>query len=363
MPEHEEGGLFILVTLCEHLNTFIFIMKTYKHLWEQFITEENFELAYKNSIKGKKHQRQVREFMQNEKEKLAKVRQLCLDGNFHTSKYKEKIIYEPKQRTIYKLPYCPDRIVQHAIMNVLKPIITNLLIENTYACIEGRGQLKASLKCSEYVRKYQYCLKCDIRKFYPSINQNILSGKLHRIIKDDKFMALLDDIIFSFEGGYNCPIGNYCSQWFGNYYLSFLDNYVLHTLKCGAYERYCDDFMLFSNDKAYLQDCKKKIEIFLRNELELEFSKAEVFDVKQGVDFCGYRHFGKYVLVRKSTAKRMKRRMKKISLQLADGNYKESRVKGQLASANGILKHACSYNFRQSLDMEELAERLDIVST
>ena len=94
-------------------------------------------------------------------------------------------------------------------------------------------------------------------------------------------MEILNDIIFSFEGGYNCPIGNYCSQWFGNYYLSFLDNFVLHKLKCKAYLRFCDDFLLFSNDKSYLQDCKRKIKEFINTKLDLDYSKAEVFDTKQ----------------------------------------------------------------------------------
>ena len=101
-----------------------------------------------------------------EAENLEKVRQLVIRGEFHTSEYKSKIIYEPKKRVIYKLPFCPDRIVQHAVMNILKPILINLFIENTYACIEGRGQMRASRKCSEYVRKYKYCLKCDISRFY-----------------------------------------------------------------------------------------------------------------------------------------------------------------------------------------------------
>lgn len=334
-------------------------MKTYRHLWEQLITEENFELACRKSQKRKRNQRQIRNFNRNREQNLEAVRQLVLQGKFHTSPYRERMIYEPKKRIIYKLPYCPDRIVQHAIMNVLEPILRNLMIENTYACIEGRGQIMASRKCSEYVRKYRYCLKCDIRKFYPSINQKILSGKLHRIIRDEKFMAVVDDVIFSFPGGTNCPIGNYMSQWCGNYYLSFLDNYVLHTLKPGGYERYCDDFMLFSNDKKQLNECRDRIAEFLKRELELEFSSAEIFDVKQGVDFCGYRHFGKYVLLRKSTAKRLKGRYRKIERQLEQGGYPEEKLIGQAASGNGLMRHACAYHLRQSIHHDEIWEQLN----
>lgn len=322
-------------------------MKSYNHLWEDFVNKENFESAYKNSIKGKGRQRQVVEFKKNKEENLEKVRQLVISGKFRTSKYREMKIFEPKERIIYKLPYAPDRIVQHAVMNVLKPVLTNLFIKETYACIEGRGQHKASLKCSEYVRKNEWCLKCDIRKFYPSINQRILSEKLHRIIKDEKFMAILDDIIFSFGGGYNCPIGNYCSQWFGNYYLSFLDNFVKHELKCKCYERFCDDFLLFSNDKAFLSGCRIRIKDFIEKELDLKFSKCDLFRTKQGVDFCGYRHFRKYVLLRKSTAKRIKKRFARIARNKS--RLAPEYVQGMTASAYGWLKHCCSYNFWRKL--------------
>lgn len=312
-------------------------MKTYNNLWDKFISEDNFRLAYKNATKGKKWQKGVKLFMQDEENNLKNIIQLVASSSFHTSKYTEMTIYEPKERIIYKLPFAPDRIVQHAVMNILKPILLNKFIENSYACIEGRGQHKASIKCSEFVRRNTYALKCDIRKFYPSINQNILSNMLHRFIADDKFMTVLDDIIFSYPGGYNCPIGNYCSQWFGNFYLTPLDNFIKHELKIKDYLRYCDDFILFSNDKKYLNECRIKINKFLKI-YSLQFSKSDLFKTKQGVDFCGYRHFGKYVLLRKSTAKRMRRNIKR---------YNEQGV----ASIKGWLRWCCSYNLRKSLNM------------
>lgn len=322
-------------------------MKTYKNLWEKFISKENFELAYKNSIKNKSKQRQIKIFKEDVETNLENVRHLVINGNFHTARYKKKKIYEPKERIIYKLPYNPDRIVQHAVVNILKPILTNKFIQNSFACIEGRGQLKASQRCAEYVRRNKYCLKCDIHHFYPSINQHILSSMLHKIIKDERFMVVVDDIIFSFPGGYNCPIGNFCSMWFGNFYITPLDNYVLHELKCSDYLRYNDDFLLFSNDKDFLIYCKENIKIFIKDKLELEYSKCDLFDTKQGVDFCGYRHFKKYVLIRKRTAKRMKRRLKDLH-----GTY--DHMLGQIASANGIMKHSNSHNLRIKTNIDNL---------
>lgn len=324
-------------------------MKSYSNLWEKFVSKENFELAYKNAIKGKSKQKQVQEFKKNKEANLETIRQLVISGRFHTSKYRQMIIYEPKERIIYKLPFAPDRIVQHAIMNILKPIMQNLFIADTYACIEGRGQHKASRRCSEFVRRNSYCVQGDCRKFYPSIDHKILSDMLHRIIKDDRFMAILDDIIFSFEGGKNCPIGNYCSQWFGNFYLSKLDNFVKHELKIKDYERFCDDFLMFGNDKKYLNYCMERVRKFLLEELLLECSKLELFKTKQGVDFCGYRHFGKYVLLRKSTAKRDK---KKIRAYIEHpGKYTEEFIAQSKASMLGSMKHCCSYNLQESLGL------------
>lgn len=322
-------------------------MKSYSNLWEKFVSKENFELALKNACKKKNKQRQVKEFKMNKDSNLESIRQLVISGNFHTGKYKAQKIYEPKERIIYKLPFAPDRIVQHAVMNILKPILMRKMIKNIYACIEGRGQHKASIKCSEYVRRNKYCLKGDCRKFYPSIDQKILSEMLRKIIKDKRFMALVDNIIFSFPGGKNCPIGNYCSQWFGNFYLTKLDNYVKHTLKVRDYERFCDDFLLYGNNKAKLRKNASLIREFLREELLLECSQLELFSIRQGVDFCGYRHFGKYVLLRKSTAKRMKKRYKSF---LTNKSLSEEYIRSSKASMKGWLKWCCSYNFTKSLE-------------
>ena len=169
---------------------------------------------------------------------------------------------------------------------------------------------------------------------------------INRIIKDKRFMAVIDEIVHSFPGETNVPIGNYTSQWLGNFYLTPIDNFVKHSLRIGAYVRYCDDFLLFSNDKAKLGKAKGLIEKELER-LKLEYSKAEVFGVRQGVDFCGYRHFKRYVLLRKSTASRLKRRAAFYERNKRDAN--EAVLAGSFASANGLLRHCCSFNLRKSL--------------
>ena len=329
-------------------------MKRYGNLWQQIITKENFELAEKRAKKRKGSRRDVIAFEKNLEKNLEEVRQLVVTKKFHTSPYKSRKIYEPKERVIYILPYTPDRIVQHAIMNILVPIMEKLFIADSYACIANRGQTKASLRTMEAVRRNTYCLKCDIHHFYPSINQSILSNMYHNKFKDKDFLEIIDDIIFSFPGGYNCPIGNYTSQWSGNFYLTPLDLFCKQELKIRDYIRYCDDFLLFGNDKAYLHDCRKKIEDFIGTHLELTYSKADVFNVKQGIDFCGYRHFDNYILVRKSTAKRQMKTIKRLPNLVESGKITTDNMRSIIDSTSGWLKHANAYNLKQAMKIDEI---------
>lgn len=329
-------------------------MKRFGSLWEKVIPKENFELAEKMARRGKSSRRDVQKFGENREENLEAVRRLVIEKRFHTSPYRSKVIYEPKERVIYMLPYAPDRIVQHALMNVLVPVMEKLFISDSYACVAGRGQMRASQRTMVAVRRNRYCLKCDIHHFYPSINQSILSGMYHRKFKDNDLLELMDDIIYSFPGGKNCPIGNYTSQWNGNFYLTPLDHFCKQELGIRDYIRYCDDFLLFSDDKAYLHDCRKRIEDFIWRELELTYSKADVFSVRQGIDFCGYRHFDNYILVRKSTARKQMRKLRLLPGMLRDGALTKDRMRSTIDSISGWIKHANSHNLRAAMGIEDM---------
>jgi Reverse transcriptase (RNA-dependent DNA polymerase). len=318
-------------------------------MWDALITKENFEVAQKDSRRGKSTRRQIVAFEKDLESNLEHVRQSVIDGSFHTSRYRSRAIYEPKKRTIYILPYNPDRIVQHAIANILIPYFKKIFISDSYACIEGRGQMQASLRTMQAVRRNKYCLKCDIHHFYPSIDQKVLSNLYHGKFRDEEFLRVVDDIIFSFPGGKNMPIGNYMSQWSGNFYLTPLDNFCKHELKIRDYIRYCDDFLLFGDDKAYLHDCRKRIEDFIGENLLLEYSKADVFNIKQGVDFCGYRHFDNYILIRKSTAQRQIRKINKLPLMYENGKIDKDGMRSTIDSILGWLKHAKTYNMKNAM--------------
>lgn len=291
--------------------------KRHGNLFQQIAAQENIEAAYARARKGRSLMRNVIKFDEHLADNIAAIRMQLLTRQFTTSRYKKKIIHEPKTREIFVLPFSPDRIVQHAITVIMAPIWDKLMIYDSYACRPGKGQHAGSRRAMEFVRKYRYCLQCDVAKFYPSIDQEILSRIVHKKIKCSGALWLLDDIIFSYPGGKNVPIGNYTSQWFGNLYLNELDQFIKNECKVRGYLRYCDDFCLFYESKAFLRDMKQRIEQFLFEKLQLRYSYAEVFPVSQGVDFLGYRHFKKKILLRRSTASRVKARLKGLPERIA----------------------------------------------
>jgi retron-type reverse transcriptase len=160
----------------------------------------------------------------------SEIRKMLINGEFHTSEYKIHTIYEPKKRDIYVLPFYPDRIVHHCVMNILEPIFDSWFINDSYCCRTGKGSIAASDKCSKYVNNFKFCVQYDIKHYFPSINHDILINIIERKIKDNKLLDLLSDIIYSIDGPTNLPIGNHTSQWFGNLYLNELDQFVMHNL-------------------------------------------------------------------------------------------------------------------------------------
>ena len=321
-------------------------MKRRNNLFDQIVDIDNLRLAYQKAKKGKSKKASVIKFSQNIEENLLKIQESLVNKTFTTSHYTIKNVYEPKERLIHVLPFAPDRIVQHAIMNVLEPIWDKLFISDSYACRIGKGIHKGSHKTMEFVRRYKYCLKCDVSKFYPSINHNILYKIICKKIKCKDTLELLKDIVYSTDG---VPIGNYTSQWFGNLYLNELDFFVKQTHKIKAYIRYCDDFLLFHNNKSYLRDLSIKIQNFIWANLRLILSKCDLFPVSRGVDFLGYRHFKNYILLRKSTVKRVKKRLQKLPAQLHEGKRLFDSCVSSIASTLGWMQHGNCFNLQQRI--------------
>lgn len=329
-------------------------MKRHGNLWDKITELDNIYLAYKKARKGKSWQNTISRFDDDLDENIFNIRDALIEKTFTTSPYTEKMIYEPKQRIIYKLPFNPDRVVQHALMNVLEPVWSGLFIHDSYACRTGKGIHAASRRTMDFIRVAghgAYCLKMDISKFYPSIDHDTLFGIVRRKIKCPDTLWLLEDIIYSIPGGKNVPIGNYTSQWLGNLYMNELDQFLKHEMKIRYYIRYCDDFVLLHQDKRFLRLVAEEIERFLAERLDLSLSKNDIFPVQQGIDFLGYRHFPNHILVRKSTAKRIKHRMQELPRKLARGEISLDQYRSSIASTEGWLLWANSHNFKQSLGL------------
>lgn len=321
-------------------------MKRFNNLYETIFSLDNLRLADKNARKGKSHQYGVRFFDRNKEQNLLLLQQMLIDKSFETSKYHTFTIHDSgKEREIYRLPYFPDRIVHHAIMQVVQPIWLSTFTTDTYSCIEGRGihqavkKLKTTLKNTSETK---YCLKLDIKKYYPSVNHDILKQIIRKKIKDADLLTLLDKIIDSAPG---LPIGNYLSQYFANLYLAYLDHYCKENLHVKYYFRYADDIVILHHDKEHLHSLLKKIDTYLSEKLNLVVkSNYQVFPVDiRGIDFLGYVFRHTHILLRKGIKQRFARMMKKH----ADNPEKKA---ASYASYKGWAEHCNSRNLIKKLN-------------
>lgn len=315
-------------------------MKRIGNLFDKIASIENLKYADAKARKGKLKSYGVKRHDKRRNENIQKLHRMLIEGKYRTSEYETFMVYEPKEREIFRLPYYPDRIVHHAVMNYLEPIFVSTFTADTYSCIKGRGIHSCADKLKSVLKKdhegTKYCLKLDIKKFYPSIDHDILKSLLRKKLKDHRLLALLDEIIDSAEG---VPIGNYLSQYFANFYLTYFDHWIKEVMKVKYYFRYADDLVFLAPDKAYLHELLGQIREYLRTNLKLEIkSNYQVFPVSsRGIDFVGYRFYHTHTLLRKRIKQRFARAVKR-------GNTEQS-----IASYMGWAVHCDSRNLIKSL--------------
>ena len=318
-------------------------MKRINNLFEKICTKDNIEYADDKASNNKRLRKDIIKHNEHRKEDNKKLLNDLITLNYHTSVYTTFKIYEPKERLIFKLPYYPDRITHHAIMNVMEPIWVNTFISHTYSCIKERGitKLNRDLKeCLENnIETTKYCLKLDIKKFYPSINHEILFEIIKRKVKDKKLLILLKGIIESSDG---VPIGNYLSQFFANLYLTYFDHWLKEEVKCKFYFRYADDIVILGKTKEELRKILILIKIYLHQVLKLELKgNYQIFDVeKRGIDFVGYKFYHTHILLRKS----IKKNMMKLVYSYANRNIDKKYFEIHFRSYFGWCKYCNSKN-------------------
>lgn len=333
-------------------NINFFIIKRLNHLIEQITSKNNIKEADDKARLGKKSKKAIAWHDKHRDEHIVTLSHLLKAGTYKTSSYTKSRIFEPKKRILFKLPYYPDRITHHAILNILEPIWTKIFIKNTYACIKGRGihQLEKDLQRDLLLYSPKYCLKLDIRKFYPSINQNILKVLIRKKIKDKVLLKILDEIISSTETG--VPIGNYLSQFFANLYLAYFDHWAKEVLKCKFYYRYADDITILGNDKEELWTIFNKIKLYMSENLDLVIKdNYQIFPIdNRGIDFVGYKFYTNHVLLRKS----IKRKVEKLENKYISHKIPKSLFLIHMQSYFGWLKFCNSKNLLHDLQSKTL---------
>ncbi|MGL5961879.1 MAG: reverse transcriptase domain-containing protein, partial [Cetobacterium sp.] len=261
----------------------------------------------KKAKKGKSHYTAVKEVEADLENKLTELQTMLKNHTYTLTEkdYKHEIINDNgKERDLYKLPYFPHRVVQWAIMNVAENAFMSHFIKHTYASLKGRGIHKAKRDVEDALKKdpegTKYCLKLDIKKFYPNINNNILMELLKKRFKDKELLDLFEMIVFS-RGEKGQPIGSLLSQYLGNYYLSEFDHHCKEKGKLKHYFRYCDDIVILLDDKERLHRIKKYFDGYFKTKLDLEIKgNWQIFPTRtRGIDFVGYRFFGDKTIVRK----------------------------------------------------------------
>lgn len=292
-------------------------MKRINNLFEKIISIDNLEQADKKARKGKAKNIEIMQHDLNRDENLRLLHEQLKNHTFVCSKYDTYKIYEPKERVISKLPYYPDRILHHAIINVMEPIWLSVFTHNTYSCIKGRGIDGCAKRVEKIIRSYKgrplYCLKIDIRKFYPSTDHAVMKSIVRRKLKDKDLLWLLDLVIDSTDG---LPIGNYTSQFLANLQLAYFMHWVnerLH-LEIGVSEpidstEYADDITFFSDSKKTLHKVRIAVQSYFEKMLHLHLKPNwQVFPIAKNredtsgraLDYVGYKFYREQKLLRKS---------------------------------------------------------------
>jgi RNA-directed DNA polymerase len=308
------------------------------HKFEEIISIENLLEAWKEFERGKKNKKDVQIFQMRLMDNIFSLHNDLLNHTYNHGGYQAFKINDPKPRDIHKASV-RDRLLHHAIYRILYPFFDKTFVSDSYSCRNNKGTHKAinrfrdfAYKVSKNNTKTCWILKCDIRKFFANIDHKILVTILKEYIPDENIIWLLGNVIESFDSnkpGVGLPLGNLTSQLFVNIYMNKFDHIAKHKLKAKHYIRYADDFVIFSEDKKWLEKQITKIRDFLNNELKLELNpdKISIETLFLGVDFLGWINFNDHRILRTKTKRRMMKRIKK--------NPKSKTV----ASYLGLLSH------------------------
>ncbi len=339
-------------------------MRIYKDLFGKIISLENLFAAWDAFRCDKRNRRDVQVFEMRLEENIFQLYRDLRARRYKHGPYSGFWIHDPKLRHIHKATV-RDRILHHAVFTVLNPIFEPTFIADSFSCRIGKGTHKGIEKLAHFLRKISgnghdrtFALKCDIRKFFDTIDHNILLRILGEKIKDADTMWLMREIVESYSSNASnlferkgVPIGNLTSQIFANVYMNELDQFMKHKLKVKYYLRYTDDFVIVADSREYLVSLTAQIGEFLNNELALSLHPKKVVIRKfhQGIDFLGYVIFPKHILIRSKTKHRILKKLEKRMEEYRAGDITGLNFEQSLQSYLGVLSHADAYAMREEL--------------
>ena len=339
-------------------------MKIYKNIFNKIISLENLFSAWDKFKSDKQKKRDVQRFEWQLEENIF---QLHRDLKYHRYKhgaYTSFYIRDPKQRHIHKA-IVRDRILHHAVFAVLNPIFEPTFISNSLSCRIDKGTHKGIDILDKTLRQISgnnfkrcFALKCDIKKFFGTVDHSILLSIIRKRIKDSEAIRLLEEIVESFSSQYSTifskkglPLGNLTSQLFANIYLNEFDQFVKQKLKVKPYIRYADDFIIVAQNKLYLENLIESIRSFLSDKLALELhpKKISIRKFHQGIDFLGYIVLPHHRLLRTKTKQRIFRKLRKRIEEYKKGVINKQALEQSLQSYLGVFSHANDYNLSNEL--------------
>lgn len=341
-------------------------MKRYGDLWPEILDFENLLQAARQAQRGKRYRPNVLAFNYNLDQELLRLQQELREKTYRPGAYRTFRIRDPKSRMISAAPY-RDRVVHHALCNLIVPIIDRTFIADTYANRIGYGTHRALKRFVQFARSYRYVLQCDIRKYFPSLDHTILKSILRCKIKCADTLWLIDTIIDGsnpqsreveyfpddellspLERRKGLPIGNLTSQFFANAYLNGFDHFVKEQIKAHQYLRYVDDFALFSDDRTFLAEARSAIEGYLSGlRLRLHPAKSQLFETRYGVNFVGFRILPDRIRLRSSNLRRARRRCQQYQIDFAAGELPLADLVQRLRSWEAHLLHGDTHWLRR----------------
>ena len=346
-------------------------MKRHGNLWKEIIDEDNLFLAAHKAARGKRFQKNVLNFNAKLGDNIVKIKRELESQTYQPGSYRTFQIFEPKQRMISAAPF-RDRVVHHALCSIIQPIFEKTFIFDSYANRTGFGTHRALRRFTEFARSSKYVLQCDIEKYFPTIDHEILKSLIRRKVKCKETLWLIDkivdnsneqlsinryfdgdDLFTPFERKRGLPIGNLTSQFFANVYLNHLDHFVKEKLGIKKYVRYVDDFALFGDDREFLQTARKRIEVFLETlRLQIHKVKSQLFETGIGANFVGFRVFPTLIRVRSDNLRRARWRLRKMVENYQSGELNAEKIKECLRSWIAHLEHGDTFQLRSKIFTE-----------